>query len=201
MLCVDLFSGLGGFSEAFLKRGHDVIRIDNDERFKDVPCTIIADVRELPLKRGLKPDILLMSPPCNCFSVQVINKYWDDHIPRTERTVQALRVVGWALDAVDFLEPSYWLLENPRAMLRTILGKPKVTTYFASWGELHFKPTDVWGRIPPGMVWPRPKDWLKVPRSANSGTRSLSAEEAAKIPYPLSEALCKAMEEDGHANL
>lgn len=203
MLCLDLFSGLGGFSEAFLDRGWNVIRIDNDDRFKDVPNTIIGNIRHLPLKRNLKPNILLMSPPCNCFSVASIGKYWiDDHIPMNERTVQALRLVGWALDAVDYLKPKYWVLENPMGMLRKILGKPKVHTYFASWGELRLKPTNLWGRFPPNMIWPRPEKWIEAKRGSTTGTQGMEDSNLkAKIPYKLSEAFCIAVENNGCGGL
>lgn len=192
---MDLCSGLGGFSEAFIQRGHDVIRIDNDSKFKHIPNTLIANIRYLPLKRNLRPDILLMSPPCNCFSTITIYCYWDDHIPKNNKTVQALRIVGWCLDAVDYLKPKYWILENPRGMLRTILGKPKITTFHASWGGLYYKPTDLWGNIPPEIIWHRPQGWIKAPRNSGKSIKDkLKSEESAKIPYKLSEAICIAME-------
>jgi len=39
MKVLDLCSGLGGFSEAFLTAGHDVLRIENNPLLADVPNT------------------------------------------------------------------------------------------------------------------------------------------------------------------
>jgi hypothetical protein len=67
MKVLDLFSGMGGWSQAFLDRGHDVYRIDNDLRFNTVPRTFIGDV----IERSFKPewDVVLASPPCQAFSL------------------------------------------------------------------------------------------------------------------------------------
>lgn len=195
LLCVDIFSGLGGFSEAFIDRGWDVIRIDNDEKFKDVPNTIIGNVGKLPLKRKLRPDILLMAPPCKRFSVASIWRYWGKGGKPKPEVVQDMRLVFWGLDAVDYLKPKYWVLENPRGMMRRVLGYPEVTTFFASWGSPLYKPTDLWGDIPSNMEWPKPKNWEKAPRGSHKGiAKSMQTEERSKIPYNLSEALAIAVE-------
>ena len=45
---LDLYSGLGGFSEAFYQDPTwEVIRIDNNPLLADVPNTIIADLTKL----------------------------------------------------------------------------------------------------------------------------------------------------------
>lgn len=139
-----------------------------------------------------------MSPPCNHFSVASVYRHWDKGIPKHDGTVAALRLVTYALDAVDYLTPRYWVLENPRGMLRVILGKPKITTYWASWGSLWLKPTDLWGRFPTGMIWPIPEDWERVPRGSQTGVQGTggggNSRERAKIPYKLSEAFAIAIE-------
>ena len=206
MFCVDLCSGLGGFSEAFVVRGHDVIRIDNDPKFKKVPNTIIGDIRDIksiirqkPHLTIKSPDVLLMSPPCNRFSIASCHHHWTKQgEPKHKGTIDSMRIVFWCLDAVDYLNPKYWILENPRGMLRKILGKPSITTFFASWGELHYKPTDLWGKIPPKIQFPKPVNWEKAPRgSIGKGSERLNnSEDRAKIPYKLSESLCIAIEKE-----
>ena len=208
MKVIDLCSGLGGFSQAFLDGGHDIIRIDDNPQFKDVPFTIIADIRNI---RGLdigNVDVMLMSPPCNHFSLASVYLHWDNGIPKNKGTVKALRIVGWCLDAVDYLKPKYWILENPRGMLRKILGKPKVETYFGVWGSLQQKPTDLWGRFP-NIIWPYlGQNYPKPNVGAGCGkkgkdTRGSDPSKRALIPYELSKALCLACEKEiggVHAN-
>ena len=63
MLVIDLCSGLGGFSQAFLDGGHNVIRVDNNPKFQEVPNTILEDILTMNFKPRAdfkKPDILLM---------------------------------------------------------------------------------------------------------------------------------------------
>lgn len=71
MNVLDLFSGTGGFSEAFRQRGHKVIRIDNDPQFQSVPDTWIADVLDIDFFSPHAPafDVIVASPPCQAFSL------------------------------------------------------------------------------------------------------------------------------------
>ena len=66
-LVIDLCAGLGGFSQAFLDDpAYEVVTVELNKKQKP---TICADVRYLPLKKGLEPVALLASPPCNHFSL------------------------------------------------------------------------------------------------------------------------------------
>ena len=192
LVCVDLFSGLGGFSQAMVDRGWKVIRVDNDPKFKPNIC---ADVRELTATDfPNKVDLLVSSPPCECFSVASISKHWVNYVPDRD-TLEAIGLVYYTLFLKDAIRPRFWVLENPRCMLRRIIGLPKVTTYWASWGEPYLKPTDLWGELPP-MEWPKPRHWIRAPRGSKDTLQnpSLSRAERAKIPYKLSEALAIAVE-------
>lgn len=100
---LDLCSGLGGFSQAFLDRGHDVLRIDNNPVFKNgkkhkykkynidnkiisedgfwiiepVPNTIILDLMQVDMMKLFgEYDVILASPPCQTFSVASISTHW-----------------------------------------------------------------------------------------------------------------------------
>ena len=44
MKVLDLFSGLGGFSEAFLLAGDEVVRVENNPLLSEVPATTQQDV-------------------------------------------------------------------------------------------------------------------------------------------------------------
>jgi len=143
-LCIDLCSGLGGFSQAFKEANWEVITIDVLRKFKP---TIIADVRYLPLRDNLEPDVLLASPPCQYFSLACCQ------FPR-KGIQDALQLVGACFEAVARLKPIKWLIENPRARLRHIIGKPKQTIRYSDYdfNYLTQKPTDLWGNLYLPMV-------------------------------------------------
>src|SRR6266702_5969281 len=123
-MIIDVCSGLGGASQAFVDAGDEVVRIDIDRGFKP---TIQADVEHLPIRSDLKPRLVLFCPPCQCFSVLTIKYNWDYGKPRNEKTKKAIRLVENGLKEIRRLNPHYWIMENPMGMLRTIVGKPPNT--------------------------------------------------------------------------
>lgn len=187
-LCLDLCSGLGGFSQAFLDDGWDVIRIEKDEKFKDVPNTVIADVCDLDAIKKIvgnrKVDVLLASPPCERFSIM------GGSFPK-KGIGNALAVVGACLEAVVALNPDYWLIENPKARLRWFLGTPQTTIRQIDFGGKLPKPTDLWGNIclpmlnrtHPPMKGHGPTERRKL-GCPMIGSNSA---ENAKIPFGLSQ--------------
>lgn len=137
-LCIDLCAGLGGFSQAFKDDPTwEVITVEFDKKFKP---TILADVCHLPLKRNLAPVVLLASPPCNHFSLACFQ------FPRVG-IKNALKVVGACFEAVAWLKPNKWLIENPRGRLRHIIGKPPQTIRYSDYDKdiKMMKTTDLWG--------------------------------------------------------
>lgn len=205
-ICLDLFSGLGGFSEAFLDKGWIVIRIDNDKKFSKVPNTIIADIMNLPLKPNLEIDILLASPPCECFSVASISTHWTGgiraYIPKTEGAKKSIELVKRTIEIIREWQPKYWVLENPRGVLRKMefmQGMPRYTVTYCQYGESRMKPTDIWTNLkwtPKPMCRNNRKGCHELaPRGSKTGTQGLKdSESRAKIPYKLSEALSNAVE-------
>lgn len=207
-VCVDLFSGLGGFSEAFLKDGWTVQRYDNDKQFSKVPCTQITDVYDLTLDMIMgehrEIDIMLMSPPCNCFSPMTVGHYWKGKVP-TPKAQEMINLIKFALVLKDKIKPRYWILENPAGMLKFVLGPPNVLTWWAAWADrdgplMPFKPTHLWG-ILPAVDWPRrPRkgEYIAAPRGSSLGIQNakLSPAERALIPYNFSKALCESIEQN-----
>ena len=185
-LCIDLCCGLGGFSQAFMEDADwEVIRIDISDKLN---ANIIADICDLPLKENLKPDVLLMSPPCERFSIA--NSRWPQH-----GIGEAMTLVGACLEAVIWLKPKYWCLENPKGRLRWFMPwQPASTINLGDYGCKIMKPSDLWGNIPLGLV-------------PNVGTvKGIDAQRAitgkdpwmrsspsrAEMPYKLSEAIKEA---------
>jgi hypothetical protein len=187
--CIDLFSGLGGWSRAFKDRGWDVITIDNDPSFNPTICIDIMDFD--PKILTTHPTVILASPPCQKFSSNTITLNWSKRTIKNNGVVLAIGLVAKTLDIIYKLQPDYWVIENPQGMLRKVMGKPKVVTYFRSWGTDNLKPTDLWG-IMPDIEWPKPEPgWLP------DGTRQICDPAiSAMIPYNLSLAICDGIEKE-----
>jgi len=126
-LIIDLCCGLGRFP------GTDVISIDIDPKVKP---TIVADIRYLPLRKGLKPKLVHASPPCKYFSQANINR----HGHHEKGIADSLRLVAACFDAFYELEPKTWTLENPAYFLRRII--PKTTTIKMANKQYRHKATD-----------------------------------------------------------
>ena len=74
--CLDLCSGRGGFSQAFKENKEwKVVTVDINPKFKPSMVLDLTDVVENKERYesfwNLKPDIILASPPCERWSIQL----------------------------------------------------------------------------------------------------------------------------------
>lgn len=233
LLMIDLCSGLGGASQPFIDRGWEVIRIDNNPKFSKVARTITGSVKEIEkiipeyiLESQIKPTFVWASPPCNHFSVASIHLHWTKRRrPKHIGVINAIRTVVWCLDAIEYLKPKYWALENPRDKLRNILNEPGsifggLKTDLGLWGAKSPKPTDIWGLFPeitlPYSVVAQNKNNLElnigdvsdlnignvyqVSKYGNAkkswNNQSSRVEMRALIPYKFSESIAIAIENE-----
>lgn len=208
---LDLFCGLGGFSAAFEDSEEwAVTTVDIEDGFDP---DIRADVLELRPADLPAADVVLASPPCPDFSVACITDKWEHsehrrpkHLPRKAQVAHSVKIVFHTLWLMYELQPRYWILENPRGMLRTWIGPPVGQVHYCQYGEDFKKPTDLWGRHPPMRYRTCPGQrrcgHVQNPREANtfrdeSRTRAVDSSnsaERAKVPYQLSEAIREACE-------
>lgn len=208
MLMLDLFSGLGGASAAFLERGHDVVTSDLQARFG---CTVTGDIMDSSVQQAIVDlgpyDFVWASPPCEGFSVAAMGHHWTGgagaYIPATEHAKRSIEIVKSTLALIDHLSPAAWIIENPRGMLRKMdfmLGIERRTVTYCQYGESYMKPTDLWGVFPP-LLMMRPMCsngapcHESAPRGAKSGLQGVkTAAERAVVPYELSLDVCLALE-------
>jgi hypothetical protein len=202
MLVLDLFSGLGGWSQAFKDRGHQVVTLDINHAFKpDITADIMTITKDNIL---FKPDIILASPPCEKFSVCTIGRNWEKSRPKTEEAKKAIELVMHTLKLIDDLKPKFWIMENPTGMLRTIIGKPQAMITQCQYGRESRKPTDLWGLIPPSFISKKCRNGSPchqpAPRKSKTGIQGIQGKDRAArralIPYDLSLEICKAAEAD-----
>ena len=153
-LCIDLCSGLGGFSQAFMDAGWEVITVDIEPKFKP---TIRADITKLTASeieaktklgsfKAYEGILVLASPPCTAFSLAAMNGW-----PRKGIRL-GLEIVGAVMELIAEIQPTYWVLENPRAHLRKFLGIPQTTVFYSDFFHSFPKPTDLWGNVPFGLA-------------------------------------------------
>ena len=186
MKVLDMYSGLGGFSEAFVQDpNYEVIRIENNPLLADVPHTILADILELDPRAFSDVDLILASPPCTEFSLAygaprgVAERAGRIHKPNME-LVKAVQT--WN----NIIKPKFCLIENVNGSQR----------YFADLhlyqimkhGPFVFYGTFPRFSMPPG--WHHNKETSKKTGRKGQDTWSsdpLRANKKGKLPLELSQ--------------
>lgn len=171
MIVIDLCSGLGGASEAFIQAGDEVLRIENNILMMTVPGTELMTVQDflgflIQAKNDghVFPniDLIWASPPCLAFSnaydapQSKARRVGEDYSPD-------LGIVKTCMQIIDILQPRYWIIENVAGAVKwfePLLGPftQKISSFFL-WGNYplihmpvgwsHSKVTsDVWSSNP-----------------------------------------------------
>lgn len=207
MIVVDLFSGLGGWSAPAIARGHRVFRVELEPRF---PAELHADILDIvPAQLPFRPDLLLASPPCEGFSVMNIGRNWHhDGTPKTDTARLSLALVTKTLELIRAIEPTYWVMENPRAKLRVlpvVAGLDRRTVTYCQFGEERMKPTDLFSnRWPPSLTLAQPcrngdPCHVRAPRGSRTGTQGAHGGDywlKSVVPWALAERITHAAEVD-----
>ena len=187
----DLFSGLGGASQAMVDSPHwEVLRVDNFPLLRDVPHTMLADLTEDFAfdAHWFNPKVVWASPPCTQFSTAYSSP---SSIARREGEEWGEQIDWSCIEAamkwIRYFKPDYWVLENVRGGSRLIsqrLGIPPrqiIGQYF------------LWGNFP-YISMPRDFEHSKYTDDTWS-TDVLRAWKRAKVPYPISHHLRLTLEE------
>lgn len=205
---LDLFAGLKGWTEPFADRGHETFTVELNPAFAPDLQMDILDLE--PSDLPWLPDIILASPPCTSFTMMSVGKNWtsaddpDPHQPKTRTAEMGRELVLRTLYLIEQLEPRFFIIENPRARLRSLpflkhLERREV--WYCQYGHPTAKPTDLWGVFPPSFVT-RPichngsPDHVSAPRGSQTGTQGMGSAASAKVPYQLGLAVCQAAERD-----
>ena len=197
MKILDLFSGLGGASEAFIQATWDVLRIENNPLLSEVPNTKIMCIFELrdwleENKSVLEDtevfaniELIWASPPCDEFSFgynapHAIHLREYPGIPY-EPNMDLLEAT---LDIIKILKPRFWVIENVRGASKffteMIGSEPRQIL-----GNAQF----LWGNFP--KIDP-PRYQTKA--DIDERHSPLRANIRAKIPIEISEALLSAIQ-------
>tara|TARA_R110000822_G_scaffold134911_3_gene272573 strand:- start:268 stop:879 length:612 start_codon:yes stop_codon:yes gene_type:complete len=195
MKVLDLCSGLGGFSEAFLNcPSWEVMRIENNPLLSEVPNTEIMDVIAFRdnlhdmISRGYEPiypELILASPPCREFSLGYASPR---SIASREGTLEHykpnLEILFAVMDIIKMLKPRFFIIENVKGSIRYFeehLGQPR-----CSHGSFWF-----YGNFPLFEV----NEPLKNKSKNDKGSKHpLRVQYRALIPLPISKSIKNAIE-------
>jgi len=184
---IDLCSGLGGASEAFVQAGWEVLRIDNAPLMSGVPHTkhmCIFDFEEwvedniaiLP-----SPTLIWFSPPCLEFSTG-----FNAPGPEAQRAGKefhpSMDLLECGMRIIKLLQPKYFVIENVRGAIKyfePLLGAPnQINDAYVLWGRFP-------GFCPADFITKAGKDSRHSPIRSNL---------RAKVPIEISQALLEAIE-------
>jgi len=201
MKVLELFAGSRSVGKIAEELGMEVFSSDLIA-FEGIhyPISILDfDVTKVPFK----PDIIWASPPCTGFSVAAIGHHWmggkGAYIPKTDTAKLGIELVKKTLEIIEYFQPTYWFMENPRGVLRkldVVKGLNKQSVTYCQYGDERMKPTDIWTN---SIMW-EPKPMCKngdpchvaAPRGSKTGTQGrANAYERSKIPEQLCREILK----------
>jgi len=203
---LDLFCGLGGFSDGLAAEGFDVTGVEIEPKIAALykHKVIVADVCSLNPEDFRDYDLIVGSPPCRNFSqlIKVIGHTWKKHPP--DPWGEGLRLVNAFFNFVIIAEPRYWLMENVPGLADYLWQPPRTMPYLGKTMKRAF-----WGNFPAFLV---PRDYNKgtmighrdvkekrgkpdpsIGDIFGSGNRKgqgwMKSWERARIPLPVARAL------------
>lgn len=140
MKVIDLFSGMGGWTQTFLKsHKYEVQRFDNDPWLREIDNTEILDLTKVKIASLVKPHLLVGSPPCYEFSQAYSAPRSLARREGREWQPNMDCVIAFK-EHVDRLLPKFWLMENvvgSAEFINPILGmEPRqIIGPFLLWGN------------------------------------------------------------------
>lgn len=219
---LDLFAGVGGWSQAFRGRPNwEVTRVDYSETFDrklsldpwdeatmvvetDVRQDVTGDVRELSWRElGTDWDLILAGPDCRGFTLMNAGKNWDDGQPGSEAARDSLVLLFRTFEMIETISPTHYVVENPKGMAGDYLRSFAKTVHLihqCQYGKPFMKPTYLAHNLP-DFTPRRCERGAGCHQTANRGDDA--GTQACKVPPPdracipraLSEAVRNAVEE------
>ncbi len=204
-LLIDLFSGLGGASSAFVNDpSWKVLRLDyNEELLQYAPDTVIVDItdtvqvldiihawlNEMSARHGpYRRVVVWASPPCYEFS-----RAFSAPAPIAEREGRSFSPNMKCVAAVKIIlkhlgeTVDYWAVENVRGAIRYF------EPFFGDF-TLHHGPFFLWGKFPAlDLATVAIKDKGEVGTADRHAPNWLRQNKRAEIPYDFSQAFKQAI--------
>ena len=199
MKVLELFAGSRSIGKVADELGYEVFSVDINnfegiDLVKDIEFLTQDDIPFIP-------DVIWASPPCTTYSIAAISHHRDMGKPKTDFASKSDRLVLNTLRLIKEYDCKYFI-ENPRGYLRKMhfmLGVPKTTVWYCTYGDVRAKPTDIWSNHIYSLFnengWkPRPMCFngntncqhQPAPRGSRTGTQGMKNNyERSKVPYEL----------------
>lgn len=187
MKALDLYCGLGGWSDGLAEAGFEILGVEIREDLAKLykHQVIIADVCDLDPSRFQGYDLIIGSPPCRDFSAQArcafrMGNPWK--IP-PDPNGHGANLVNAFLRFVKIAQPKYWLMENVVNLTKYLTISPIMQVKIAGGKQRCF-----WGHFPLFLVTYHPEIKMHY-------TGKLRSEKNAYIPREIGRALGSAIVE------
>jgi site-specific DNA-cytosine methylase len=199
MKVLELFAGSRSIGKVADELGYEVFSVDINN-FDEID--LVKDI-EFITKKDIPfiPDVIWASPPCTTYSIAAISHHRDMGKPKTDFAAKSDRLVLNILSLIKEYDCKYFI-ENPRGYLRKMdfmLGIPKTTVWYCTYGDTRAKPTDIWSNHIYSLFnvngW-KPRaicfngntncHHQPAPRGSRTGTQGMKNNyERSKVPYKL----------------
>ena len=191
---IDLGSGLGGASEAFMNDPKwEVFRFDNSPHVQDVPNTVMMDLTDpkapqmiydyvfqnCVMSNPFGRIIIWASPPCEQWS-QGYASQLNKAKRKGEVFIPDLRVLNGIMKTIHLFDPEYWYVEN------VVGGQPFIDPLLGP-ARLKHRPWIIWGDFPLFDI--RLPHNYKSKNDKASSRDPLRYWKRSKIPLEISQAL------------
>ena len=199
MKVLELFAGSRSIGKVADELGYEVFSVDINN-FEGID--LVKDIEFLTKKDiPFIPDVIWASPPCTTYSIAAISHHRDMGKPKTDFAAKSDRLVLNTLKLIKEYNCKYFI-ENPRGYLRKMhfmLGVPKTTVWYCTYGDVRAKPTDIWSNHIYSLFnengW-KPRaicfngntncQHQPAPRGSRTGTQGMKNNyERSKVPYEL----------------
>ena len=182
---LSLFDHSGGWSQPYWDAGYDVMQFDlkHGHDIRDFSVEYLIDVAEVDEVHGI-----LSAPPCTDFALS--GARWWKGKDESGETQASIDLVYQVLACVEYFQPDWWALENPKGRISKLVPalQDYPVFYFdpCDFGDPYTKRTGIWGRFTPPLPLFVGGDWSVEPTEGSKmhrlyGGKSDRTEELRSI--------------------